>query len=110
MNAAKLLNSVEMKTFVGGSVHAVFLESTNVTENIMLMTEPVPIVAFIVGTGRPYGPQYTISLVEISRRRDIMTLNDIEGISKGKRRRASLEQKTVHIGKFVAPSGWSGFG
>ena len=103
LNAAKALDSVEMKTFVGGPAHANFLESSKVTDDIMRMVRrragTVPIVAFIVGTGPPYGSEYVNSLMEISRRHDIVILNDVErAVLKRKERSARLEQETVPIG------------
>lgn len=80
--AAKPKQTVETETSIGGSAHTAFRRSVAVTSEIMGMITrragSVPVVGFIVGVGKPYGPEYEEGLKEISRRHNIALLDDVE--------------------------------
>ncbi|MEW6298834.1 MAG: SGNH/GDSL hydrolase family protein [Thermodesulfobacteriota bacterium] len=82
LRAAQSLHTVERETFAGGPSHSMFLHSLQVTDKIMEMVRrragSTPIVAFIVGTGFPCGPEYEEGLKEISSRHNIILLDGVE--------------------------------
>jgi len=82
LDAVKPLKTVETETFIGGPSHSMFIDSLRVTDAIMERVRkragPIPIFAFVVGTGAPYGPEYEEGLIEISRHHKIVLLDDID--------------------------------
>jgi hypothetical protein len=80
--ADKLKTTVETETSTGGSAHAAFRASVDITAEIMTMARrraaSIPMVGFIVGLGQPYGPEYEQGFKEISRSLKIILLDDVE--------------------------------
>jgi hypothetical protein len=81
--AANPRTTVETDTGRQGPANAAFRRSVEITGEIMAMvqrrTRPVPVVAFIVGGGEPYGPEYEEAFQELSDRYQIRLFADIEG-------------------------------
>ena len=75
------LQTVETETSPGEPGQDLFRQAADVTDQIMAKVRTragsTPIVAFIVGAGYPYGPEYVEALTQISRRHDIR-LMDVE--------------------------------
>lgn len=82
LKSAALIDTVETKTSIGKPAHAAFLQSLQVTGELMDRVKKragaVPIVIFLVGTGTPYGPEYEQGIKEISRREHLMLLDGID--------------------------------
>ncbi len=82
LKAAAPIDTVETKTSIGKPAHAAFLNSLEVTRELMDKLKKragaVPIVAFLVGTGSPYGPEYQRGIEEISRREHMLLLDEID--------------------------------
>jgi hypothetical protein len=92
--AANSENTVETETAVGRKAHAAFLRSLSVTNEIMAKLSKlaglVPIAAFIVGVGSPYGPEYVEGLREISRLHNIILLTDIDEAILGAEKKGAI--------------------
>lgn len=82
LHAQMPLETVEMETHIGGSAYCMFLQSLKVTDKIMEMVRgragSIPIIAFVVGTGFPYGSEYEGGFTEISRHHNIILLDGID--------------------------------
>jgi len=76
------LHTVEMESSPGEPAHPQFLRALATTDEIMGMVRhrvgKVPIVGFIVGKDRDYGPEYIEGLTKVSLDHDVM-LADLEG-------------------------------
>jgi hypothetical protein len=82
LHAATYIWTIETETSIGKPGHSYFLKSLHITDEIMervrKRTSSVPIVAFIVGAGKSYGPEYEEGLTEISLHHDILLLDGVE--------------------------------
>jgi len=80
--SAKSSKTVEIETSIGKPAHVAFLDSLKTTDEIMGMVRrragSIPILAFLAGSGSPYGPEYEKGITDISRRHNITLFPDIK--------------------------------
>jgi|RhiMethySRZTD1v2_1073278.scaffolds.fasta_scaffold29222_6 hypothetical protein len=74
--------SIESDTAPGQAGHSLFVQAVSTTDKIMKRVAEragsTPIVAFVVGSGSPYGPEYDTAFMKISQDHRILLLTDVD--------------------------------